>query len=87
MLVESRVRQIPYTYNRMATELVQGKRDLDRARKELRLALEILRTLDEDPIRVPVAALEEVLMQVEEAAIALRTRIAGPMSPTPVGQG
>lgn len=64
-------RPIPFTTNRLWTELVQSRQQVDAARRSLELALTISRSLDQDPPAVPVSALERVLGQLEEAEASL----------------
>lgn len=71
MQTESVDRPVPFTTNRLWTELVQSRQQVDGARRSLELALTIFRSMDEDPPAVPVSALERVLGQLEEVEASL----------------
>jgi hypothetical protein len=71
MQTESVERPVPFTTNRAWTELVHSRQQLDAARRSLELALEIFGRMHPDPLAVPHAALERVLVQLEEAEASL----------------
>lgn len=73
--MESRV---PLTYNRAVTAIVQGRRRVERAQEEVRLALEILCGLSEEdcgghaPSMPLLVSLEEALDHLRSTARTLR---------------
>jgi hypothetical protein len=71
MQSETMRRQIPFTRERAATELISTRQHLEAARASLSLALRIVARLNGewDPGAVP--RLERVLMRLEEAQAAL----------------
>jgi hypothetical protein len=71
MVLESKERPIPFTNNRALTELVHSRQQLDGARRSLELGLEIFERLNGEAAGAPIAALKQVLSQVEEAEAAL----------------
>ena len=67
MSIEEAAPPVPVIYNRAITELTQGRAHLEVARRSLELSLDISRRLGRPPQGVPIAELERVLAQLEEA--------------------